>query len=456
MNVLLLDAGSVTQIPLWSMIPFVLMLLMIAIGPLFAEKWWGKNSHKLTVALILGVPVAVFMIRNGMMARLEEQLLFDYIPFVVLLLTLYVVTGGIRLCGSIRPTPEINTELLALGYVMASFLGTTGAAMLFIRPLLDINEKRKYKVHTILFFIALVANCGGLLTPLGDPPLFMLYLRGASFGWFMSLFPQWIFIGLVLLLTYFLVDKFYYSRKEDTSAFELPETVEPIRIRGSRNCLLLLIIVAAVAFINKGFIPQMAEPDAPIWLKYLREIVLLSVAVLSYRGTSPRVRFVLNKFSWGPILEVSVLFHGIFTTMSPAPVIMEQHAADLGLIHPWPFYFATGSLSSVLDNTPTAVAFYSLASGLQESVAAANAGVSHGAFMGLYFVAGVPEVLLKAISIGAVFFGAMTYIGNGPNLMVKSVAESRGVKMPSFFTYILKFALPVLLPLYVLLYFIFF
>ncbi len=438
------------------MIPFVLMLLMIAIGPLFAEKWWGKNSHKLTLALVLGVPVAVFMVRHGMAQRLEEQLLFDYVPFVVLLVTLYVVTGGIRLCGSIKPTPEINTEFLALGYCMASFLGTTGAAMLFIRPLLDVNLKRRYKVHTILFFIALVANCGGLLTPLGDPPLFMLYLRGASFGWFFSLLPQWLFVGLSLLIIYYLLDKFHYSRKEDPSAFELPEAVEPIRIRGSRNCWLLLIVIAAVAFINKGFIPQMGEADAPIWLKYLREIVLLSVAVLSYRGTSPRVRFVLNKFSWSPILEVCVLFLGIFTTMSPVLVYMEQQAANLGLTKPWQFYFATGALSSVLDNTPTAVAFYSLASGLQEAVAAANAGVSQGPFMGLNYVAGVHDVLLAAISIGAVFFGAMTYIGNGPNLMVKSIAESRGVKMPSFFAYIFKFSLLVLLPLYVLLYFIFF
>lgn len=438
------------------MVPFVLMLLMIAIGPLFAERWWGKNSHKLTVALVLGVPVAVFMIRHGFTQRLEEQLLFDYVPFVVLLVTLYVVTGGIRLCGSIRPTPEINTELMALGYVLASFLGTTGAAMLFVRPLLDINEKRKYKVHTLLFFIALVANCGGLLSPLGDPPLFMLYLRGASFGWFMTMLPQWLFTGLVLLILYYLTDKFHFSRKEDEAAFELPQAVEPIRIRGSRNCFLLLIVIAAVAFINKGFIPQMADPDAPIWLKYLREIVLISVAVLSYRGTSPRVRFVLNKFSWAPILEVCVLFLGIFTTMSPALIFMEQQAASLGLTEPWQFYFSTGALSSVLDNTPTAVALYSLASGLQESVAASTAGVSQGAFMGLNFVAGVPEVLLRAISIGAVFFGAMTYIGNGPNLMVKSIAESRGVKMPSFFGYIFKFSIVVLLPLYLLLYFIFF
>ncbi|MGN0191109.1 MAG: sodium:proton antiporter [Candidatus Cryptobacteroides sp.] len=456
MNVVLLNAGSASQIPLWSMIPFVLMLLMIAIGPLFAERWWGKNSHKLTVALVLGVPVAVFMINNGMTERLEEQLLFDYVPFVVLLVTLYVVTGGIRLCGSIRPTPEINTELLALGYVMASFLGTTGASMLFIRPLLDINAKRQYKVHTILFFIALVANCGGLLTPLGDPPLFMLYLRGASFGWFLSMLPQWLFTGLVLLSIYYLVDKFHYSRKEDKASFELPDKVEPIRIRGSRNCVLLLIVIVAVAFINKGFIPRMADPDAPLWIKYLREIVLVSVAILSYRGTSPRVRFVLNRFSWAPILEVCVLFLGIFTTMSPALAFMEQKASSLGITQPWQFYFSTGALSSVLDNTPTAVAFYSLASGLQESLAAATAGISSGSFMGLHFVAGVPEVLLRAISIGSVFFGAMTYIGNGPNLMVKSIAESRGVKMPSFFGYILKFSLIVLLPLYIMLYFIFF
>lgn len=442
-------------VPTWAMIPFALMLAMIAIAPIFTGKWWDKNSHKLFVTVLLGAPTAVFLVRYGLAHVLEEQILYDYLPFIILLMTLYVITGGINVSGDIRPTSGVNTALLGTGFALASIMGTTGAAMLMIRPLLSINEKRKYKVHTILFFIALVANCGGLLSPLGDPPLFMLYLRGASFIWFLKMLPEWLFTGGLLLLIYYLADRFYFSKKEDAAAFELPAEKQPIRFRGTKNFWYLGGVVLAVAFINPSFIPQMGAEDAKFWIKFLREFVLLALMGLSLYRTANHVRYGLNSFSWHPIIEVSVLFLGIFVTMTPALLYMQENAAKLGVDKTWEFFFATGALSSFLDNTPTAVAFHSLASGLPDAVNAAAAGIVNGVYDGMPFVAGVPEIILKAISIGAVFFGSLTYIGNGPNFMVKSIAESQGIKMPTFFGYMLKFSLVILLPIYVLLYFIF-
>ena len=425
----------------WSMIPFGLMLLVIAVAPLLADHWWESNKHKLTVALFLGVPTAVCLIAGGMLHDLEHQLFGDYIPFIVLLLALYVITGGIHLSGDIKAKPWINTLFLGIGWLLASIMGTTGAAMLLIRPLLTTNQQREYKVHTVLFFIALAANCGGLLTPLGDPPLFMLFLRGASFTWFLSLFPQWLFTGVMLLVIYFVLDTYYYKKEHWTALSADQREQVPMRLGGKLNFLYLVGVVLSVAFINSGSIPEMAAEDAPMWLKYMREIALLSLTGLSLYTTKHKVRYELNKFTWAPIVEVAVLFLGIFTTMTPALAYLNANAASLGLDSTWQFYYTTGLLSSFLDNTPTAVAFHSVATGLTTEQMVA---------FGSNMVAGIPEVLLMAISIGSVFFGAMTYIGNGPNFMVKAIAEENGVKMPSFFGYMLKFSLIVLLPIYVL------
>lgn len=432
--------------PAWAMIPFGIMLLMIAIGPLIAEHWWERNVNKLIVSLFLGVPVAIYLIMNGLTHELEHQVLFDYIPFIVLLLSLFVITGGIHLSGDIKAKPAVNTLFLGIGYLLASIMGTTGAAMLLIRPVLTTNSQRKYTVHTVLFFIATVANCGGLLTPLGDPPLFMLYLRGAEFTWFLNLLPQWAFTGAALLVLYFFIDSYYYKKEDKTSLEADSSEVTPIKLGGKINLLLLVGVVASVAFINPGNIPAMAEHDAPIWLVYLREIVLLSLAGISMYSTSKKVRYELNKYSWDPIIEVAALFLGIFVTMTPALMYLRANAASLGLDSTWQFYYATGLLSSFLDNTPTAVAFHGLATGLPTDVIAG---------FGSNIVASIPEILLKAISIGAVFFGAMTYIGNGPNFMVKAIAESSGIKMPSFFGYMIKFSLIILLPIYILVQLIF-
>ena len=430
----------------WSMIPFGLMLLIIAVAPLIVAEWWDKNRHKLAVSLLLAIPTAVCLVMGGMAKELEHQLLSDYIPFIILLLALYVITGGIHLSGDIKAKPWVNTAFLALGWFLASIMGTTGAAMLLIRPLLTTNQQREHKVHTVLFFIALVANCGGLLTPLGDPPLFMLFLRGAEFSWFASLFPQWLFIGAILLLLYFITDSFFYKKEHWTAISADAREHQPLRVQGKTNLVYLLFVILTVAFVHPGVIPQMADAQAHLWIKYLRELILVLLTLMSLHTTKRQVRYKLNKFSWAPINEVAVLFFGIFVTMTPALAYLNANAATLGLNHTWQFFYATGALSSFLDNTPTAVALHSVASGLTPDQLA---------MFGNNIVAGIPEVLLQAICLGAVLFGAMTYIGNGPNFMVKAIAEESGVKMPSFFGYMFKFSLIVLLPIYILMQLIF-
>ncbi len=437
----------IAMIPLWCSIPFVVMLLAIAVGPLIAEKWWGENKNKLLVSLFLSIPVTIYMLVNGLSESLIDTVAYDYVPFMILLGSLFVITGGIHLSGDIKASPINNTLFLGIGYVLASVMGTTGAAMLLIRPVITTNQERKYTTHTILFFIATVANCGGLLTPLGDPPLFMLYLRGAEFTWFLNLFPQWIFAGALLLLIYYFVDRYYYKKEDWVNIAEDYIRVEPIRVSGNINFLFLIGVVISVAFINKGNIPQMGEEHAAIWLKYLREIVLLVLTAMSLYYTKKEVRNS-NKFTWEPIIEVAYLFLGIFVTMAPTLLWLAKNAASFGVTEPWQFLYASGTLSSFLDNTPTAVAFYDLARGLVS-------GGLPAAFSGSTMIAGVPEIILKAICVGAVFFGSMTYIGNGPNFMVKSIAEESGIKMPGFFAYMWKFSLIVLLPVYILVQLIF-
>ena len=438
---------------LW-MIPFGVMLLIIAIGPIIAPKLWESNLTKLIVSIALGIPVTVFMLVKGLSGELIHTVFFDYVPFMVLLLSLFVITGGIHLSGDIKAKPWVNTLFLAVGFFLASLMGTTGAAMLLIRPVLTTNQQRQYKIHTVLFFIALVANCGGLMTPLGDPPLFMLFLRGAKFTWFSTMWLEWLFTGGVLLALYFLADCYWYYRKETKEALRADaDEVKPLKITGSLNFLWLAGVVASVAFINEGLIPVMGAEDAPIYLKYLREIAMLIFMGLSLLTTSKKTRYEDNKYTWAPILEVAALFIGIFVTMAPALIFLEQNAGRLGFTHPWQFYYSTGLLSSFLDNTPTAVAFHSMACGLPESHAAIASGLlvhGDGVVNGINFVAEVPEMILRAISIGAVFFGSMTYIGNGPNFMVKAIAEESGVKMPSFFGYMIKFSLIILLPVYII------
>ena len=424
--------------PLWAIIPFVLMLLCIALGPLFFEHWWEKNKNKLLVSLILGIPVAGYLIAQELTDALAHQMLFDYVPFIILLGALFVITGGIHLKGDIEAKPWINTSFLGIGAILASFMGTTGAAMLLIRPVIRTNNQRKFKVHTILFFIAIVANAGGLLTPLGDPPLFLLYLKGAEFTWFLHMLPEWALVNALLLLIYFIADTYYY-KKEPLENIKFDKTnVEPLGLNGNINFIFLAGVVASVAFLNKQYLPIMAKSD---WAGYIREGAIVSMAVLSLIFTKKPIREA-NKFSWGPILEVAFLFLGIFLTMIPALEYLDANSKNLGINTTAQFYYATGSLSAFLDNAPTALAFHKLAGGIS-GVADAN------------LVAGIDEMILTAICLGSVFFGAMTYIGNGPNFMVKAIAEENKIKMPSFFGYMIKFSLIVLLPIYILVQLIF-
>lgn len=428
------------QVELWMVIPFVVMLLTIAIAPLMAEHLWESNRNKLIFTAIISVATIILLSCYGLGGDIVHGLLHEYIPFIMLLLALFVVTGGIHISGDITATPLVNTFILGLGFVLASVMGTTGAAMLLIRPLLQINQQRVHKVHTVLFFIAIVANCGGLLTPLGDPPLFLLYLKGADFAWFSGMFPQWLTAGVLLLGMYMLTDRYYYGKEPAEAKLRDLQEQEPIKLTGARNFLYLGMVIAAVLFINKNYIPAMADEHAPFYITFLRDIVLAIIIILSLATTRKSVRQA-NNFSWAPIMEVAILFVGIFVTMTPAMLYLNQNAQSLGLTEGWQFFYSTGTLSAFLDNAPTAVAFHAVAAGLPDVAGE---------------VAGVSALLLQAISIGAVFFGAMTYIGNGPNFMVKAIAEQEGVKMPSFFSYILKFSLVVLLPVYIIVQLIFF
>lgn len=424
------------SVSVWLLIPFIIMLLAIAIAPLVAGKTWEKNSTKLAFVLLLSIPTSTILISCGLGDELVHQLFYDYIPFIILLCALFVVTGGIKLSISSVATPTVNTTMLFIGYALASFVGTTGAAMLLIRPLLEMNHDREHKMHTFFVFIALVANCGGILTPLGDPPLFLLYLRGAPFSWFMEMYPQWVAVGAALLTGYYLYDSWRYHKCETIGirphSHYHDEEGFTINVRGAKNFILLIGIVLCVAFINPATIPAMGEHDAPIYIKFLREIALLAIIFLSLKMTKRKIRED-NHFSWEPITEVAIIFIGIFVTMTPALIYLNANAEMFGLTSAREFFYATGALSSFLDNAPTAVAFYTVAQGLESSATE--------------LVAGVAPQILQAISMGAVYFGSMTYIGNGPNFMVKAIAEKEGVRMPSFFGYI-ALALICLLPVY--------
>ncbi len=400
--------------------PFAIMLLAIAVLPLAAPGFWDSNARKLGLSVLLGLPVVVLYARHRPAALLHTA--GDYASFIILLGSLFVISGGVLVTGDIEARPIVNTLFLALGALLASLIGTTGASVLLIRPLLATNQERRHVVHTVVFFIFIVSNIGGCLTPLGDPPLFLGYLLGVPFTWTLRLAPQWLFAVSFLLVVYYLWDVRAHAREEAAALARDRSEVRPIRVTGWRNVLLLLGVVAAVGFLH-----------AP-W----REAAMLAVATLSLVWT-PRAVREANRFTFHAILEVAALFAGIFLTMIPALDVLRARGQALGLVAPWHFFWASGLLSSVLDNAPTYLTFLAVAQslGLPPQVA----GVSH-------------EVL-AAISTGAVFMGANTYIGNGPNFMVRAIAEERGVRMPSFAGYML-YSGAVLIPCFVLVTLIFF
>lgn len=410
--------------PWWSLLPFVAMLACIALLPIIpaTSHWWEKRSSQLIIALALGIPTLVYMrIMAGTGALIETGV--EYVQFIALLLALFVISGGIHLEGDIEATPRNNTAFLAVGGVLASLVGTTGAAMLLIRPILATNKERVNRVHTVLFTIFVVANCGGLLTPLGDPPLFLGFLQGVPFTWTLGLWKEWLFVLLLLLVSYYSIDSIAYAA-EPLAAIERDESeVTPLRLEGAVNLVFFAAVILAVAFIPSWDGELLAEGHAHgAQLVPWREIVMLGAATASYALGDAKVRFEKNAFTWAPIAEVATLFIGIFSTMAPALRFLEQVAPSLPLGR-ITFFLFSGSLSSVLDNAPTYLTFFEMAKSLGGPEP---------------LVAGVPEYFLVPISLGAVLCGAVTYIGNGPNFMVKSVAESDGVPMPSFGAYVVK------------------
>jgi len=406
--------------PLYGVLPFAAMLLAIAVCPLWVPHWWESNWNKMLASAALGLPVLAFYGVRHPAALLHTA--EDYVSFIVLLAGLYVISGGILLRGDLVATPATNTGFLALGGVLASFVGTTGASMLLVRPLLQTNSERTRVKHTVVFFIFIVSNVGGMLTPLGDPPLFLGYLAGVPFTWTFRLWPHWGLMLVTLLAAFFVYDSVQFAREPMAAIRRDRRHLEPLRVRGVLNTAWLVGVVLAVAFLH-----------AP-W----RELAIVALAAVSLKLTPARIRRD-NGFSAGPMIEVAVLFAGIFLTMIPALDLLRLRGDELGVRAPWQFFWASGALSSFLDNAPTYLTFLALGQGLRLPAE----------------IVGVPAAILTAISVGSVAMGANTYIGNAPNFMVKAIAEEAGVKMPSFFGYML-YSGAILLPLFVVVTLVFF
>jgi len=434
--------------PIW-VVPFAGMLLCIAVLPMVAHHWWEEHRNQFLVSGLWSAPILGYLgyliatdhhageAIHGLAHAVEE-----YVSFIALLGSLFIISGGILLKGDLEGKPLTNTAFLAIGALIANLIGTTGASMLLIRPMLKTNSEREYVKHIPLFFIFLVSNIGGALTPIGDPPLFLGYLRGVDFFWTLhNLWVPWLAVVIVLLVMFFIVDSYFYKKEDQKSIARDKAEVEPMSVSGGWNFLLLGGVVAAVLLLS----PDKENPDFRMY--YVREIAMFGLAGLSMWRTSKKLREE-NGFTFGPILEVAALFCGIFITMIPATMLLQSHGAALGLNQPWQYFWATGLLSSFLDNAPTYVTFAALACG---SLPAECAGPEQ---LGTLATGAEGAPLLIAISLGAVFMGANSYIGNGPNFMVRAIAEENGYKMPSFFGYI-GWAAVVLIPVFVVVTFVF-
>ena len=440
------------NIPLWLCIPFAGLLLCIAVLPLVKAEWWEKNQPYAVIfwSLLFIIPFAV---KFGMGEAAEvvlDCIIKDYLTFIVLLFGLFCVAGNITVEGNLVGSPRVNVLLLAIGTLLSSWVGTTGASMLLVRPVIKMNAWRKNKTHIMVFFIFLVSNIGGCLTPIGDPPLLMGFSRGVPFFWSLRLFPVLLLNMIVLLAVFYRFDKKAYMR--DIASGAMPEIKEGeplIKIKGLHNLIFLVMIIAAV--ILSGVLPEMPifqngagevigihiYKDIVLELPAIIEIVIILLAAfLSFKTTNERIRKE-NHITWGANKEVAILFIGIFITMQPALMILKSVGGSLGINKPFEMFWITGALSSFLDNTPTYLVFLT------------TAGVM-GFTSGVKTVLGtVPIRMLMAISCGAVFMGANTYIGNAPNFMVKAISDENGVKMPSFFGYML-WSLGILIPVFIL------
>lgn len=437
---------------LWG-VPFAGILLSIALVPLLAPFFWHHHFGKITAAWALAflLPFAVVFGPAVAGHSFVHALLAEYIPFILLLTALFTVSGGIYIKGNLHGGPRLNTAILAIGAVLASFMGTTGASMLLIRPLIRANDNRRHKVHVIVFFIFIVSNAGGSLTPLGDPPLFLGFLKGVDFFWTLQhIWPDTLFLVGVLLALFYLLDSWYYHRREEIKHVDPTPDTPRLGFDGGVNFALLAVVVALVLMSGiwePGVVFNVFGTDVGL-AGLVRDIGLIAVTLISLKLTPGDVH-ENNQFSWGPMQEVAKLFAGIFLTIVPVIAMLKAGVngpfggvvaavtnAD-GTPNPAMYFWATGALSSFLDNAPTYLVFFNTAGGDPAVLMTSMA------------------TTLAAISAGAVFMGANTYIGNAPNLMVKAIAEDRGVKMPSFFGYML-WSVGILVPLFVLMTFLFF
>jgi Na+/H+ antiporter NhaD/arsenite permease-like protein len=448
-----LEGGAAmgANMPLWTLLPFAGILLCIAILPLAAAHWWEHNKNRAIVSALFAIPTAAYlMVTYGAEGRtVLGHHLHEYVSFICLLGSLFIITGGIYVRGSLAGTPLVNTGILAIGAGLASIIGTTGASVLLIRPLLRANAPRTKKVHIVIFFIFIVSNCGGLLTPLGDPPLYLGFLKGVPFEWTLRLWKEWAIANGILLVLFNLWDQRVLNAEEEARPGSQLEEVmkhEKFGIDGGLNFLFLL----GVVFIIYASGSRMFT-GGEAWPMGASEGLMVLMAVLAWFTTNKSNRD-RNRFSWAPIVEVAVLFIGIFICMAPALQILNawgQGARDIaghgfGMDKPWQFFWGAGILSSFLDNAPTYLTFAATAAGMN------GVSVAGPQYLGELLLKGDAAVkLMEAISCGAVFMGANTYIGNGPNFMVKAIAEENQVKMPGFFGYML-YSIGILIPIFIL------
>ncbi|HAJ25828.1 MAG TPA: sodium:proton antiporter [Syntrophus sp. (in: bacteria)] len=448
------------SIPVWTVIPFGGMLLSIALCPLLTPRFWHHHFGKVAAfwALAFAVPFLIYF-REIAVYEILHIMLVDYVPFIILLWGLFTIAGGITVSGSLRGTPVMNTMLLLIGTALASLVGTTGASMIMIRPVLRANKDRVKKAHIVCFFIFLVANIGGALTPLGDPPLFLGFLHNVPFFWVTtSLLPHMLLATVILLAMFFVIDRYFYGREEAAVPLQ-EETKTPIRIEGLYNLLFLAGVIAVI--LVSGYWRPGHISVYGIEIQYqnlLRDAVIIILGLVSLYVTPQRLRQA-NDFSWWPILEVAKLFAGIFITIIPALAILKAGSQGslawlvTSVNTPYDYFWGSGILSSFLDNAPTYLTFFNMILGrLGLTEAMIPAALATGtATANPQFIA-----YLTGISAGSVFMGANTYIGNAPNFMVKSIAEEAGVKMPSFFGYMFKYSIPILIPVFIIITYVFF
>jgi Na+/H+ antiporter NhaD/arsenite permease-like protein len=442
------------SVPAWLCIPFAGLLLCVALFPIILGNWWDNARNKIMVVAGWSVLMAVLFASQFGAGKTVETILDcvvnDYLTFIVLLFGLFCVAGNISFEGDLAGSPGVNVVLLLIGTLLSSVIGTTGSSMLMVRPVIKMNSWRRRKSHIMIFFIFMVSNMGGCLTPMGDPPLLMGFMRGVPFAWSLRLSPILAFNLLILLTIFYHLDKHYY-RKDIAQGYR-PDLTKPgtdLKLSGVHNFLFLVMIVAAV--ILSGTLPLLpAFQDASgnvlgltimkgvslPWPSVIEVVMILAAAWLSFKTTPKEVR-TKNHFTWGAIQEVAILFVGIFITMQPALLLLKQVGPGLGITKAYQMFWATGALSSFLDNTPTYLVFLTTAGSL-------------GFTQGINTTLGiVPQKMLMAISSGAVFMGAITYIGNAPNFMVKSMSDENGIRMPSFFGY-MKWSIAILVPVFLL------